>query len=342
MKPHVAFEHLTSDRCPASPCTVPGRATYAAAVRRFVARFPQVRTYTTWNEANHSSQPVAARPDAVAGYYEELRAACSGCTVVAGDVLDSGSYVRWLQRFRAATSTDPQLWGLHNYGDVTYGSTEGTDAVLAAVPGKLWIEETGGIVVLRNGTAVTLSHNETRAAASIDRAFALLARRPRITRMYVYHWKGTTGGRFDAGLVRPDDSLRPSYAAVVRGIAGQPAASTTSASLRWTATWSTVRRGVLLVRARCRTAGGRCSGRATLSLRTRRTAAASTRVARLVTRSYRTSATHRTQTLRVKVSSALRSRLRGARTRRLRIAVRPATPTGAAKTVTLALARPSG
>ena len=342
MRPHVAFEHLTSDRCPGSPCTAPSRAAYAAAVRRFIARFPQVRTYTTWNEANHASQPVSSRPEAVAGYYEELVAACGGCTVVAGDVLDSGSYVRWLQRFQAATSARPRLWGLHNYGDVTHATTTGTDDVLATVTGALWIEETGGIVVLRNSSgAVTLSSNETRAAASIDRAFALLAGRPRITRMYVYHWKGTTGGRFDAGLVRPDDSLRPSYAAVVRGIAAQ-ATATAAATLRWTATWSRARRGVLLVRARCRTASGRCTGRVALSLRTRRRAAAPARVAQLRARSYRTTAARPVQTLRIAVGRRLRARLRAAGTRRRRLRVRPATPAGAASTTTLALARPSG
>jgi hypothetical protein len=98
LKPHVAFEHASGTRCPDSPCTAPSRAAYAAAVRRFVARFPQVHTYTTWNEANHVSRPVASRPEAVAGYYEELHAACRSCTVVAGDVLDSGSFIPWIQR----------------------------------------------------------------------------------------------------------------------------------------------------------------------------------------------------------------------------------------------------
>jgi hypothetical protein len=134
MTPHVAFEHLRTDHCPGRPCVLPTRAQYGAAVRAFIARFPQVRTYTAWNEANHASQPVAQHPEAAAGYYEELRAACPTCTIVAGDVLDSGSFVRWLQRFQAATSTRPRLWGLHNYGDVTYGRTSGTDAVLRTVP----------------------------------------------------------------------------------------------------------------------------------------------------------------------------------------------------------------
>lgn len=344
MAPHVAFEHLTTDRCPGSPCVVPSRATYAAAVRRFVARFPQVRTYTTWNEANHESQPVASHPEAVAGYYEELRAACASCTIVAGDVLDSGTYVRWLQRFQAATSSNPQLWGLHNYGDVTYGTTEGTDAVLRAVPGSLWIEETGGIVVLRNGTRETLHYDETRAAQAIDRAFAIVASRPRIARMYIYHWRSGPASRFDAGLVRPDGSLRPSYAAVVRGLAGQPAAGTqpedAASTLTWSATWSRVAPSVLLVRARCATSGGRCVGRVAMTLRTRRVAGAPTRVARLATRTYRTRASALVSTLHVPVGRVLRARLRAARTRHLRLSIRPSTPTGAASTLTLRLARP--
>jgi hypothetical protein len=346
MQPHVAFEHLRSDRCPGTPCTVPSRATYAAAVRRFIAMFPQVRTYTTWNEANHETQPVATLPEVVAGYYEDLRASCPTCTVVAGDVLDSGSYVRWLERFQSATDSDPQLWGLHNYGDVTYGTTEGTDAVLRTVSGELWIEETGGIVVLRNSAGrVTLSFNETRATESVDRAFAMLASRPRITRMYIYHWQSGATSRFDAGLVRPDGSLRPSYTAVVRGIAGQPAPAasapaTAARTVRWTAAWSRARPSTLLVRVRCLTSGGRCAGRVAMKLRTRRRAGSTTRVATIATRSYRTSSTARTQTLRVRVSRTLRKRLRASATRRLALSLRPTTPSGTASTLSLKLAKP--
>jgi hypothetical protein len=176
MTPHVAFEHLATDRCPQRPCTTPTAAQYGAAVRRLVALFPQVRTYTTWNEANHASQPVADDPEAVAAYYGELRAACAGCTVVAGDVLDSGSYRRWLERFLRASTTTPPLWGLHDYGDVTYGRTTGVDSVLATVPGALWIEETGGLVALRNAAGrATFAATEASAATAIDRAFAIAA-----------------------------------------------------------------------------------------------------------------------------------------------------------------------
>jgi hypothetical protein len=348
MQPHVAFEHLKANGCPGSPCVVPSRSAYAAAVRAFIARFPQVRIYTTWNEANHESQPVSGRPETVAGYYEELRAACATCTIVAGDVLDSGGYIRWLERFQQATDANPQLWGLHNYGDVTYGTTEGTDAVLRTVSGQLWIEETGGIVVLRNSAGrITLSFDEARAAASIDRAFAIAAARPRITRMYVYHWQSGPTSRFDAGLVRPDGSLRPSYAAMQRGIAGQPAASATTppsvrTTLSWAATWSKARPAFLLVRARCTTSGGRCAGRVVLKLRTRRTSRSAMREATIATRSYSTRSTARIQTLRVRVGKALRRRLRASSTRRLALTVRPTTPSGMASTIKLSLAKPRG
>jgi hypothetical protein len=346
MQPAVAFEHLKVNGCPGSPCVVPSRATYAAAVRAFIARFPQVRTYTTWNEANHESQPVAEHPEAVAGFYEELRAACPSCTIVAGDVLDSGGYIRWLQRFQAATDSNPQLWGLHNYGDVTYDTTEGTDSVLRTVSGQLWIEETGGIVVLRNAAGrVTLSYNEDRAAASIDRAFAIAAARPRITRMYIYHWQAGPTSSFDAGLVRPDGSLRPSYAAVQRGIAGQPASANTTAAaaastLTWIAAWSKAKPKILLVRAHCTTSGGRCVGHVALKLQTRPTTRNAARTASIATRTYRTSSTHRTVTLHINVSKTLRRRVRAAVTRRLRLAITPTTPTGATRSLTLKLAKP--
>ena len=315
MTPHVALEHLASDRCPNRPCTTPTAAQYGAAIRRFVALFPQVRTYTTWNEANHVSQPVADDPEAVAGYYGQLRAACPSCTIVAGDVLDSGSDRRWLQRFLQASATTPRLWGLHDYGDVTYGRTTGVDTVLATAPGTLWIEETGGLVSLRNSAGrQTLAIDESDAAAAIDRAFAIAAARPRVARMYVYEWQAKATDRFDAGLVRPDGTTRPSYTALKRDLAAQ-------AALRWRAAWSSRRAGRLLLRVTCRAASGTCRGRVTVAIAGRRVA----------TRAYRTSATHRTARLRVVVARSLRH------TSRVALRVRPTLPAFATQTLTLGL-----
>src|SRR4051794_27397053 len=176
MTPHVAFEHLLHQKCPARACTAPSRSQYGAAVRAFIGRFPQVRTYTTWNEANHQSQPTASAPVAVAGYYDELRSACFSCTIVAADVIDSGSYTTWLRRFQAAANGSPALWGLHDYTDVTYGTTSGTDNALAVMPGSVWVEETGGIVVRRDGRGrELLRYDEARAANAIVNAFDIAA-----------------------------------------------------------------------------------------------------------------------------------------------------------------------
>jgi hypothetical protein len=343
MQPHVAFEHRRADRCPGSPCLIPTRAQYRAAVAAFHARFPQVRVFTTWNEANHESQPVSGAPEAVAGYYEELTSICPACTVVAGDVLDSGSYVRWLQRFEAATSTDPQLWGLHNYADATYGRTTGTDAVLATVPGQLWIEETGGIVTLRNSAGrETLTSSEPRAAAAIDQAFAIARTRSRITRMYVYQWQAAALDRFDAGLLRPDGTPRPSYDRLVADLAALPVATTSATpTLRWSATWSKLAPRRLVVRVRCAAAAGRCSGRVALTVRTARTAARAATSHRLAVRAYRTTSARTGATWRLKIGPALRRRLRAAAVRRLAITVTPALPAGARATTTLTLRRPA-
>jgi len=316
MTPHIAFGHLATDRCPGQPCTTPTAAQYGAAVRRFVAQFPQVTTYTTWNEANHVTQPVADDPEAVAGYYDELRAACARCTIVAGDVLDSGSYRRWLQRFLRASTTTPRLWGLHDYGDVTYGRTTGVDTTLATVPGTLWIEETGGLVSLRNAAGrQTLAIGEAAAAKAIDRAFAIAATRPRLARMYIYQWRANASDRFDAGLVRPDGTTRPSYTALARDLAAQ------TTTLRWKPTWSTRRADRLLLRATCRAAGGVCRGRVTITVAGHRVAV----------RAYRTTAAHRTAGLHLDLARALR------RTRRIALAVRASLPATARQTLTLAV-----
>lgn len=346
MEPHVAFEHLRSDACPsARRCTVPTAAQYGAAVRRFVARWPQVRTYTTWNEANHVSQPVAARPELVAAYYDELVAACPSCTVVAGDVLDSGSYANWLRRFLAASSTTPRLWGLHDYGDVTYGRTTGADTVLSIVPGTLWIEETGGIVTLRNDAGrATFSTSESAAATAIDRAFAIAAARPRIARMYFYSWQAFANDTFDAGLVRPDGTARPSLAALQRNLAGTAAAKATTtakAPVTWKATWSKKAKRQVVLTATCRTTVVRCAGRVTATLRTRATGAATATFARVASRkAYATTSKKRVVSVRITLSSRAFARAKRAPTRRLALTVAATRPSKATAKVTVTLTRP--
>jgi hypothetical protein len=340
MAPHIAFEHLLHEKCPARACVAPSRSQYRAAVRAFVARFPQVRTYTSWNEANHESQPTASSPAAVAGYYEELRAACAGCTVVAADVIDSGSYVNWIRRFQSSVSGSPRLWGLHNYTDVTYGTTSGTDAALAVMPGEVWVEETGGIVVRRDARGrELLRYDEARAARAVTQSFTIASTRPRITRMYFYQWRARVNDYFDAGLVRPDASLRPSYTNLVAGLRTlTPSASkTTAARTTWTARWARTKARTLVVKARC-AKGKTCRGSATLVLRTLQRGKHRTQSAKLGTRRYATTVARRSKTVQIRLSRKLARRVQAALRRSLALTVRDRGAT--ARKVVLTLGRP--
>jgi hypothetical protein len=209
---HVAFGHSAGDRCPGQPCTLPSVRAYARAVRAFLRRYPEVRSITPWNEANHRSQPTAYAPARAAAYYEVVRAACRGCRVVAADVLDTSNLTAWIAAFRASTSMRPRLWGLHNYGDANHFRSSGTEAMLRAVPGQVWLTETGGIVRFQapDGRLV-LPPSEARAARALRFLLAMArTHSDRITRAYVYQWRITNpGDRFDAGLVRPDGRPRP-------------------------------------------------------------------------------------------------------------------------------------
>ena len=52
--------------------------------------------------------------------------------VIGADVLDQANMTSWIAGFRQYADVTPRVWGLHNYGDVTYGGTTGTDRLLAA------------------------------------------------------------------------------------------------------------------------------------------------------------------------------------------------------------------
>lgn len=133
--------------------------------------------------------------------------------------------------------------------------------MLAATTGTLWIEETGGIVVRRSATGqILLAYDEARAARAVTNAFALTKTRPRIERVYVYQWRAGATDLFDAGILRPDGSERPSYAALVA--ATRAPAQTPSPGMTWKARWSGRR---LILRGTC--AVKPCRGTVTVALR---------------------------------------------------------------------------
>jgi hypothetical protein len=225
IEPLVAFNYKRGDVCPARPCTLPSVAQYTAAFKAFYAKYPWVRSYQPWNEANHQSQPTGKNPKRAAQYYNVVRSRCHGCTITAADVLDATNLKRWIGTFLKYAKGKPRLWGLHNYTDTNRFRSTGTKTMLKLVKGQLWLTETGGIVAFTTaGGKVALRHDEKRARRAIDYLFRLARTSKRITRVYVYQWRKTqTGDRFDAGLVAPDDTARPSLAALRRQLGLPPA-----------------------------------------------------------------------------------------------------------------------
>lgn len=198
-------------------CRLPSPARYRRAFRAFRTRYPYVGEISPWNEANHRSQPTAAHPERAAAYYRIARADCRGCTIVAADVLDQPGMTAWLRDFKraltAAGAPIPRLWGLHNYQDVNNGTSIGTRRMLHAVPGAIWLTETGGIV--RFGKR--RPYDPARAARATAFMFRLADLSPRISRLYIYQWTGTPRAvRFDAGLTTPTGAPRPAFYVVLR------------------------------------------------------------------------------------------------------------------------------
>jgi hypothetical protein len=217
-RPLVAFSF--SPR-PGHRWKLPSYRTYLRCFRAFRKRYPQVRDFNPWNEANHSAQPTFRHPRRAAGFYNAARRACPRCNVAAGDVLDWSHLERWLERYRAHLRGRPRLWSMHNYVDVNRPRTwreSGTRKVLRMTRGRLWITETAGVVVSRRYT----KYDERRAAKATERMFAFAERSRRIKRLYGYQWQAACDRySWDSGWFRSNGSARPAWHVVIDAVSGE-------------------------------------------------------------------------------------------------------------------------
>jgi hypothetical protein len=218
----VAFYHSEY-----TPTQMPSVAVYERDVQRFVKLFPKVRQYQPWDEANRGNVPhLFSSPSAVAAakYYQALERVCHGCTIVGLDVLDQdyvGPTLGYIEEFKREVyrlkTVMPTLWGLHNYSDTNRFSSGRTRAILAILPGQVWLTETGGIVKL--GASFPNKHGSglARAARALKFMFAIASSFPKIKRLYIFQWSGAAASaRFDAGLVDVHGKPRPGYVVVCR------------------------------------------------------------------------------------------------------------------------------
>ena len=219
----VAFYHSQH-----KPTVLPTVAQYRHAVQKFLKRFPYVRQYQAWDEANRGtvhryfSSPSAST---AAQYYQALLRLCKKCTVIGLDVLDQskiGPTLAYIQEFKREVNrlhtVMPRIWGLHDYSDVNRLESWRTREVSRALGGQVWLTETGGIVQF--GGAFPNRHGSglTRAAKVIKYTFSLaFSQAARIRRLYLYDWTGGVNAtRFDAGLTDAHHRPRPGYVAVCR------------------------------------------------------------------------------------------------------------------------------
>ncbi len=218
----VAFYHSEY-----SPLRLPSVASYQRDVQRFIKLFPHVHDYEAYNEANRgniSGALVSPSASLDAQYYKALRHVCHGCTVVGLDVLDAqviNPTLNYIAEFKHEVAhlhtTMPSVWGLHNYSDTNRRSSSRTRAVLAAVPGQVWLTETGGIVKFGGAFPNVRGSGLRRAASALSFMFSLAGSSSRITRLYIYDWSGGTNAtRFDAGLTDAHHIPRPGYVIVCR------------------------------------------------------------------------------------------------------------------------------
>jgi hypothetical protein len=178
---------------------------------RFRKRYPRVKAWSSWNEANQCGVGTCDKPELVARYYNAIRRNCPGCKVVAADLLDQPNMVAWVQAFRRATRVEPKYWGLHDYIDANRFQTTRTARLLGAVKGEVWLTEIGGLVARRNRSTIKLPQGKAHAAQATRFVFDRLARLDRrVARIYLYHWRSATrSDSWDSALVGADNKPRP-------------------------------------------------------------------------------------------------------------------------------------
>lgn len=187
---------------------------------RFRARYPDVRDWLVWNEANHPQALTAKRPGRAARYFDAVARNCRRCRVVAADVLDVRGMPQWISRFKRIAHFRPRIWGVHNYADANqFGSRNTRDLLAVTGSGKVWFTETGGLVLRREykGARVTRTfrYSLRHAARATRHAIRLARLSRRINRVYLYHWQAPLPvTNWDSAFVDSYGKPRRSYRAL--------------------------------------------------------------------------------------------------------------------------------
>jgi hypothetical protein len=194
---------------------LPSPKRYRKEFLRFRKRYPLVKQWLTWNEANQRGQPTWNHPKTVGRYYDVLRNNCPGCTVVGPAVLDTLAMPRWVKQVERAAKHRIGIWALHNYIDANRFRTSGTRSLLRATKAKVWFTETGGLVRRDNGSRIEFANSKTHAVKATKWVFKLARLSSRIRRVYIYQWSAPPkNSTWDSGLMDRRGKPRPAYKVV--------------------------------------------------------------------------------------------------------------------------------
>ncbi len=204
---------------------LPSVATYRRNFRLFRRRYPWVRYFSTWDEANFAdAQPTGNHPARTAQFYRAARDECSGgrCTVITADFRAEGSAhsVWWLREFKRHIGRGPHIWGLVAHPDVNRLSSGYTTEFLRSTDGPIWVTEVGAVHFFGRGFRPSIAR-QTRAMRYLMTEYVRLS--PRFRRLYVYHWRAAPGNRlWDSALLSVDGQPRPAYRVFFEAL-GKPA-----------------------------------------------------------------------------------------------------------------------
>jgi hypothetical protein len=226
---HISTDDINS--VPRKP--LPSLAQYKTKVRKLIVHYgKRVRDWGVWNEANHKSQPTSSNPKRAAEFYKAFKTMCSGCRIVALDVLDQQGVESYIKRWMAAAGPSgrtAKIIGVHNYSQVNRRITEknasgrypGVARILAAIRktnkvAKLWLTETGGLASFGNAFPC----DRARQASRTTYMFDLIKKYDKvIERLYSYNWFGNgCTPAFDGGLVEANGTPRKAYTAFKKGL----------------------------------------------------------------------------------------------------------------------------
>jgi hypothetical protein len=195
---------------------LPSQREFERQFKGFRKRYPWVRDWIVWNEANNPLGMTARRPGRVAQYFDAAMRNCRGCRIVGADLLDTRNMASWAAGFRRAAHHKPRIWGLHNYGDANRMTVKNTRKLLAVTRGQIWFTETGGVVLRRvyQGRRVvhTYRYGASHAGKSTSHVFKLACLSRRITRVYLYDWQPPSiVTSWDSGLLDGRGRPRAAY-----------------------------------------------------------------------------------------------------------------------------------